>query len=88
MVTQSASTWLVAGMGVTEGHELPASVTVTGSTALVRPVTVTGLGETQGRRDNTLEPARKQKEDDRSHPLFLFCCGSNQNPKPWGAAPP
>ena len=44
MVTQSASTWLVAGMGVTEGHELPASVTVTGSTALVGPVTVTGLG--------------------------------------------
>ena len=87
MVTQSASTWLVAGMGVTEGHELPASVTVTGSTALVGPVTVTGLGETQGRRDNTLEPARKQKEDDRSHPLS-FMSGSDQNPKPWGAAPP
>ena len=48
MVTQSASTWLVAGMGVTEGHKLPASVTVTGSTVLVGPVTVPGLGGSHG----------------------------------------
>lgn len=79
--------WLVTGVIVTERLKLRASVTVTGSTALVGPATVTGLGETQGRRDNTLEPARKQKEDDRSHPLS-FMSGSNQNPKPWGAAPP
>ena len=49
--------WLVTGVIVTERLKLRASVTVTGSTALVGPATVTGLGETQGRRDNTLEPA-------------------------------
>ena len=53
--------WLVTGVIVTERLKLRASVTVTGTTALVRPATVTGLGKIQGRRDNTLEPAHKKR---------------------------